>query len=192
VMELLGGVSLVDRFRRGPPLARRDVARIGVELAQTLAVVHEAGLVHRDVKPSNIQLLDSPDRPVVLLDLGLAKAMPGTLLTATRLTRTGHAVGTPAYMAPEQLAGEEDIDARADLWSLGCVLYECASGRRPFAGSTAAEVLRAIVRGPPLAMEDLDEAVGLLVCSMLAPARPDRAPTAHAVAQSLARLLGAG
>jgi eukaryotic-like serine/threonine-protein kinase len=192
VMELLSGVSLAERLRRGPPFATREVARIGLELAQTLAVVHEVGLVHRDVKPSNIQLLDSPDRPVILLDLGLAKAMPGTLLTATRLTRTGHAVGTPAYMAPEQLAGEEDIDARADIWSLGCVLYECASGRRPFAGSTAAEVLRAIVRGPPPAMEDLDEALGLLLRSMLAPGRSDRAKAAHAVAHSLARLAGAG
>jgi serine/threonine-protein kinase len=182
VMELLPGTTLAQA-------EDVDVGLVGLHLARTLAVVHRAGLVHRDVKPANVGLLPDPARPVVLLDLGLAKAMGTTSMT--RITRTGHVVGTPAYMAPEQLAGETAIDGRADLWSLGVILYERLFGARPFAGSTVAEVLRSALRGPPAF--DRSDARSALIHSLLQVDREARPASASEVAAALelnARRLG--
>lgn len=151
VLELLPGESLATRLERTGRLERDEALLVARELGRTLGAVHAAGLVHRDVKPANVFLTGDPSRPVVLLDLGLAKAIDGT--AGTRLTATGHAVGTPSYMAPEQLAGDPTIDGRADVWALGVVLYECLTGKKPFTGRTSAEILKASLRGPP----NLDE-----------------------------------
>jgi serine/threonine-protein kinase len=185
VLELLPGESLATRLARDAHLGRGEALSVARHLATTLATVHAAGLVHRDVKPANVFLTGDPSRPVVLLDLGLAKAIDGT--AGTRLTETGHAVGTPAYMAPEQLAGEPTVDARADLWALGVVLYESLTGRKPFAGRTAAEILRAAVTVSP-DLASLDEALAAILRSLLAPARASRPSSAADLASSLAQV----
>jgi WD40 repeat protein len=144
VMPLLKGESLEDRLRRGPvPLG--EACRIGREIAAGLAAAHATGLIHRDVKPSNTWL--DPDGRVKLLDFGLARPTAA----GENLTALGAIVGTPAYMAPEQARGQA-VDARADLFSLGCVLYQLATGRRPFTGPTVMAILTSLaVDHPPAA-----------------------------------------
>jgi len=168
VMELLVGRPLAKTGARPP----REARRIAWHVANALAEIHRAGLVHRDVKPANIFLLDDSERPVVLLDLGLAKDTSGL---RTKITRTGQTVGTPAYMAPEQLAGDPSIDGRADLWSLGVVLYEMLQGKKPIAGA-------------PLDLSGIDAATAALLRSLLDPDRSARPASAELVAGALARI----
>ena len=133
VMPLLKGESLEDRLRRTPKLSASEAARLGREAAEGLAAAHAVGLVHRDVKPSNLwleRLPDGRDR-VKVLDFGLARPVEN----AEHLTRTDALMGTAGYMAPEQ-ARAEPVDGRADLFSLGCVLYRMCTGLAPFRGDT--------------------------------------------------------
>ena len=126
VMELVGGTTLAELIGRGeidPALVRS----FAIDLADSLAYLHRVGVVHRDVKPSNI-LLDEHGR-ARLADFGIAR-----LVDSTRLTVTGVVMGTPGYVAPEQIEGHECGPA-ADVYSLGLVIIECLTGRRPFAGS---------------------------------------------------------
>jgi serine/threonine-protein kinase len=115
-------------------------------MAEGLLAAHLAGIIHRDIKPSNVFLAARPGARLSakLLDFGVAK-----LLGAPEITRTGAVVGTPAYMAPEQARGEEDIDARADLYGLGAVLYKMVSGRAPFEARDATASLTTLLAGPP-------------------------------------------
>ena len=128
VMALHEGDTLREVLTMGP-LAISEAVRVGAELASALDAAHQAGITHRDVKPANIILARSGG--VKLVDFGLAKL---TDVAAPRLTRTGAVLGTIAYMSPEQLGGES-VDHRADLWSLGVVLYESLAGTPPFMGS---------------------------------------------------------
>jgi Tol biopolymer transport system component len=156
VMELVEGETLAERLTRGAlPLA--DVLRIGGQVADALNRAHRAGVVHRDLKPGNIMLTKTGAK---LLDFGLAAATrpaeAGSSAAAltnmptmtSPLTTHGMIIGTLAYMAPEQLEGKE-TDARADLWSLGCVLYEMATGKRPFEGASQASLITAIMSSMP-------------------------------------------
>jgi serine/threonine protein kinase len=144
-MELHEGRALTERFARGPvPLL--DLVRIGAEIASALGAAHGKRIVHRDVKPANVLL--TVGGQVKLVDFGLAKV--GGTLGGTKLTRTGAVVGTMGYMAPEQLAGEA-VDHRADLWSLGVVLYEGAFGRLPFWGQGLA---RRILMDRPAGLDE--------------------------------------
>lgn len=186
VMERLAGEPLAARLARDERIDPREARFVALHLARTLVAVHAAGLVHRDVKPANVIVIADPSRPVVLLDLGLARAMSGE--ATTRITRTGQAVGTPAYMAPEQLAGETSIDGRADLWSLGVMLHECITGDKPFAGHTLAELLRATLRGPAPAMDGIDPPTRALLRSLLHPEPGARPNSAAEVASALARI----
>jgi serine/threonine-protein kinase len=127
VMDFVPGPSLrlhLDRVRRA---SIGDTLRIAHDMLQALRVAHAEAIVHRDVKPDNIIL--SPDG-AVLVDFGIAKAVAEA--GSDRLTRSGFAVGTSAYMSPEQITGTATLDARSDLYSLGCVLFECLAGRPPF------------------------------------------------------------
>jgi len=159
--ELVEGETLAERLRRGP-LEVPEVLRLGEQMADALGEAHARGIVHRDVKPSNLML--TPDGRLKVLDFGLARrhvwgGEPGASEAET-LSRTtpGLIVGTPAYMAPEQIAGEA-VDARADVYSAGCVLYEFLSGRPPFTGASTAEVLRRSLTESPRPIEQLREDV---------------------------------
>ena len=165
VMELLDGETLHQRLTHGP-LAVASIVETGLALADALAAAHARGIVHRDLKPANIAL--TPRGPKIL-DFGLAKAVEqdvpapspagaGSLLHSEAVTLSGQGpltdpgvtVGTIAYMSPEQLRGEV-LDARTDLFSLGLVLYEMATGRRAFAGATSAVISASILHEAPTA-----------------------------------------
>jgi len=148
VMELLAGETLASRLRRGA-LPEKDALRIGKEIAEALGAAHQHGVVHRDVKPGNVMLTRSG---VKLLDFGLARLQrqpgpPGETVTTTGLGE-GVLAGTLPYMAPEQVRGQA-ADARSDIFALGAVLYEMLSGRRAFAGATAADTMTAILTQGP-------------------------------------------
>jgi len=145
VMPYVKGESLRERIAREGRLPLGDVLRILHDVADALVHAEECGVVHRDIKPENVMLTA---RHAMLVDFGIAKAV--RLARATdALTSVGVSIGTPAYMAPEQVAGDTDTDARADLYSLGVVAYELLTGKPPFSGA-AQEVMRAhLVEEPP-------------------------------------------
>src|SRR5438270_715685 len=155
VMELLDGDTLGDRIARGP-VPMRDVLRYGREIAAAPDRAHRAGVVHRDLKPGNVMITKSGAK---LLDFGLAKGgsieiSPDGATQQKALTQEGTILGTFQYMAPEQLEGIE-ADVRTDIFALGAVLYEMATGRRAFDGKTKTSLIAAIVGGEPKPIRDL-------------------------------------
>jgi tRNA A-37 threonylcarbamoyl transferase component Bud32/anti-sigma factor RsiW len=153
IMELIRGESLRDRIRREPRLDLIDVIRISAQVAQGLAAAHSQGIIHRDVKPGNIMLIDSLPR-VKITDFGLARVA----IEDIEFTSRSLAVGTPAYMSPEQVRGEE-VDTRSDLFSLGCVIYAMITGHSAYFGQTALEVARKIDSFDPPSLDDVDKRV---------------------------------
>src|SRR5262249_13117023 len=139
------GESLVRLLARGP-LPLEQALDLATQIARGLAKAHYHGIVHRDVKPANLFL--TADGVVKILDFGIAK-----LMGEAGPTRRGVLLGTPAYMSPEQTRGEE-VDARADVWSLGVVLYEMLAGRRPFAGGSDEAVIYAVLHQTPAPLGD--------------------------------------
>lgn len=148
VMPLLDGESLAQRLKAQGALELKEVLRIGMQAAEGLAAAHGQGLIHRDVKPANI-LLEMGVERAVLTDFGLARAADDV-----SMTRWGIIAGTPEYMSPEQARGEA-LDGRSDLFSLGCVLYEMATGVSPFRADSTMATLRRIVDDKPAAMTSL-------------------------------------
>jgi serine/threonine-protein kinase len=145
-MELVPGAPLTERLRSGPVPAA-DALALAVEVGEGLACAHSRGIVHRDVKPANVMI--GPDGHVKLIDFGLAKLLePASGETRTDLaTRAGRVVGTPAYMAPEQARGAV-VDARADIFSFGLLLYELLTGQRPFDRESWPDTIAAVLRDP--------------------------------------------
>src|SRR5437773_9964080 len=155
VMELLDGETLGDRLSRGP-LPLPEVLKYGAQIADALGKAHREGVVHRDLKPGNVMLTKGGAK---LLDFGLAKSgghQPAVVdaTEAKPLTKEGTIVGTFQYMAPEQLAGEQP-DARSDIFALGAVLYEMATGKRAFEGKSKTSLIAAIMIGEPKPMSEL-------------------------------------
>ncbi|HEY8130253.1 MAG TPA: serine/threonine-protein kinase, partial [Thermoanaerobaculia bacterium] len=197
VMELLDGESLADRLSKGP-LPLREVLKYGVQIAEALGKAHREGIVHRDLKPGNIMLTKAGAK---LLDFGLAKggAPPSSAESEATvqkpLTAEGYVLGTFQYMAPEQLAGEEP-DARADIFALGAVLYEMATGKRAFEGKTKTSLIAAIVSGDPKPMTELQPltpaALEHVVKKCLAKDREDRWQSASDIAEELRWISEAG
>ncbi|HEU5170435.1 MAG TPA: serine/threonine-protein kinase, partial [Gemmatimonadales bacterium] len=145
VMPFVEGESLRHRLAREGSLCLPDAIRIIRDVAEALSYAHRQGIVHRDIKPENILL---SDRHALVLDFGVAKAIRAAVESA-RLTSEGIALGTPAYMAPEQAAGDRQVDHRADLYALGAVAYEVLAGRPPFPQASPYEVLAAHIADPP-------------------------------------------
>ena len=144
VMPYVEGETLRDRMEREKQLPVEDAVRIGGAIASALDYAHRQGVIHRDIKPANILLHD--DEPLVS-DFGIALAVQEA--GGGRLTETGLSLGTPHYMSPEQATADRDPDARADVYSLGCVMYEMLTGEPPFAGRTAQAVLGKIITATP-------------------------------------------
>jgi hypothetical protein len=179
VMQYVAGESLQARLDRDGPLEVEEVVRIGMQTASGLAAAHAQGLIHRDIKPANLLLEDGLAK-VKITDFGLAR-----MADDVRLTQSGVVAGTPEYMAPEQARGEE-VDHRADLFSLGSVLYACCTGTPPFRGSTAVAVLRRVSDEEPIPVRSLHPEVPAwlesVVMRLLAKDPAARFPSAAGVA----------
>jgi Tol biopolymer transport system component/tRNA A-37 threonylcarbamoyl transferase component Bud32 len=186
IMPFVEGESLRDRLRREKQLPVPDALRIAGEVADALSYAHGRGVIHRDIKPENI-LLESGH--AVVADFGIAQAIDAA--GGERLTETGVAIGTPAYMSPEQVAGEKNLDARSDVYALGCVLYEMLAGQPPFTGPTAESVIHQHMLAAPPAVTQLRPAVSPTVASALqramSKAPADRFPSVAQFAEALAR-----
>jgi hypothetical protein len=192
-MPLLKGMTLEERLRGGAVLPVTEVLRLGRQIALGLAEAHDRGLVHRDVKPANIWI--EPDGRVKLLDFGLARAQVADRDSGEGepLTEPGTLIGTPAYMAPEQARGVP-VDGRADLFSLGCVLYRMCTGKPAFNGGDVLVVLLAIASEDPPPASTVNPAVpkalSQLIRRLLAKDPAQRPASARVVAQRLAALPG--
>jgi serine/threonine-protein kinase len=183
-MPFVEGESLRDRLRRERQLPVDAALRIATEAARALEYAHRHGVIHRDVKPENLLL--TSDGSTLVADFGIARALAGA---DDRLTETGLAVGTPAYMSPEQAAGDKTLDARTDVYSLGAVLYEMLAGEPPFTGPTAQAIIAKRFSGevPRVrkARPSVPEHVDAAVSRALAPVAADRFETVEAFARGL-------
>ncbi|MFZ4578069.1 MAG: protein kinase domain-containing protein [Myxococcota bacterium] len=186
VMEWLDGCGLdVLLARQVPPL--QEALELGQRVASALAVVHRAGLIHRDIKPGNLLLVDNKPARAKLIDFGLVR---GGQLSA--MTQVGVAVGTPGYMAPEQIRGVSAIDWRADLYALGCILFELLTGRRPYGMADSTALLtRVLFEDTPRVSSFFSlvpPALDQLVASLLARSPDERPASATAVMDALAEV----
>jgi serine/threonine protein kinase len=181
VMPNMAGRSLRERLERERQLPLDEALRITREVASALDYAHRHQVVHRDIKPENILLHEGA---AMVADFGIGKALSG----GSSVTQTGMALGTPAYMSPEQAGGETNIDGRSDLYSLGCVLYEMLTGEPPFTGPTAQAVIakRFVSPIPKVrAVRDVPDVIDEAVTRALARTPVDRHPTAAQFAEAL-------
>jgi eukaryotic-like serine/threonine-protein kinase len=186
-MPYVEGETLRDRLRREGQLPVADAVRIAREAAQALQYAHIHGVVHRDVKPENLLL--TADGSTLVADFGVARALEGGGGETNTLTEPGVAVGTPAYMSPEQASGERQVDARSDVYALGSVLYEMLAGEPPFTGKSVQAVLskRLATAAPPVSVlrDGISPALSAVVATSLERSPADRYPTAAAFASAL-------
>ena len=173
VMPFVAGESLRDRLTREKQLPIPDALRIAGEVAAALDYAHRHGIIHRDIKPENILLHDGS---ALVADFGIALAASAG--GATRMTETGMSLGTPTYMSPEQAMGERTLDARTDVYALGCVLYEMLTGEPPFTGPTAQSIVAKVMTENPVSPRarrgTIPEAVDDAVMTALAKLPADR------------------
>jgi hypothetical protein len=186
-MEWLEGESLVQRLSR-QPLDVAETLAMFLRIAESLDAAHQRGIIHRDLKPSNLFLRSGRPEDVVILDFGLARhVFPSQALTLGPVL-----LGTPGYMAPEQVSSRMDITPGADIFALGCVLYECLTGRQPFMAPILQEVLAKILLAEPPPLRDLREELPaswqMLVNAMLAKDAKQRLPDARSLLAALSAL----
>ena len=188
LMEYMPGGSLKDMIEKEGALPIEQAISYVSQIAYALALAHRNGVIHRDIKPDNI--LFSADGVPKLADLGIAKFLSDT--QNSTLTMKGHILGTPAYMAPEQMMDSHHIDARADIYSLGVVLYEMLTGKKPNAGSTLMGLLTKAIKGEPLPdvrkmRPEVSTSVAYVLSLMCAPKPEDRPMSTSVVADLLSR-----
>jgi len=183
VMDWLEGLDLADRLALGT-LSLSETITLGVIVAGALGFAHARGIVHRDLKPSNVYLVGGRIDQAMVVDFGLARQS-----AATRVTRTGVLMGTPGYMAPEQARGADSVDARADVFSLGVLLFECLTGQIPFAANHLPAILAKILfENPPHVRDrrtDVPEALDELITQMLSKEPEDRPADGRAIVDAL-------
>ncbi|HEY4241328.1 MAG TPA: serine/threonine-protein kinase [Kofleriaceae bacterium] len=157
VMEFLEGESLAECLQRETKLPEQRIIWIAAQAASALAAAHEKGVVHRDIKPENLFLQKRKDRDFVkVVDFGISKSLRVSEDDdQPRLTQTGMVLGTPLYMSPEQARGDEELDARVDIYALGVILYEAAAGRVPFSGTNYLSVISQVLNEEPPPLRDL-------------------------------------
>lgn len=186
VMEFVAGMTLQQKLDQEGPLPVKEILRIGLQIAEGLAAAHKQGLVHRDIKPSNI-LLENGVQRVKITDFGLARAVDDA-----SLTQSGVIAGTPQYMAPEQAAGEA-VDHRADLFSLGSVLYTMCTGHAPFRASGNMAVMRRVVEDTPRPIReinpDIADWLAAIIARLHAKKKEDRFQSAREVADLMGQCL---
>ncbi|MGE4145577.1 MAG: protein kinase [Planctomycetota bacterium] len=184
VLDLVSGGSLAERVRARGPLAPAAARRLGLELCDALAYLHERDLLHRDLKPQNV-LLDAEGR-ARLTDFGLVRLRGSLTLTAT-----GELLGTPAYMPPEQVQDSRSVDARADVYALGAVLYEALAGHPPFRGASTLAVLHAVLEEAPAPLEQVAPGCPPALARAVARAMAKEPAARPASARALGALLAA-
>ena len=185
VMPYVEGESLRQRLERERQLPLEDALRVARAVAAALDYAHRQKIIHRDIKPENVMLHDGE---AMVTDFGIAKAV--TAAGADGLTQTGTTVGTPVYMSPEQAAGEDDLDGRSDIYSLGAILFEMLGGVAPFTGPTVQAIMAKLFTEPAPSLRDFREEtpdwLEQTVQKALAKAPADRFETASQMAQALA------
>jgi eukaryotic-like serine/threonine-protein kinase len=193
VMELLDGESLAERLARVRRLRAPVVAQIITQIARALSRAHDAGLIHRDLKPDNILIVRNDDEEIVkVLDFGIAKWMAGTPGHSGG-TLQGQMLGTPAYMSPEHFANSSHIDHRADLWSLGVIAFECMVGVRPFQGETLVSLALSVCSGKfsmASSLAEVPEGFDSWFGRAVSQDPADRFPSARVMAEELRGLCG--
>jgi len=187
VMDYVSGGTLSERIADSGRIGMREAVDIVVQLADVLEVAHRAGVVHRDIKPDNIMF--GADGTPKLADLGVAKFSHSGTQTTT-LTSTGAMIGTPAYMSPEQMMNSHAVDGRADIYSLGLVLYEMLAGERPNHDSTVVELLAKAVNGEEMPdirsiRPEVSAALAYVISRMVSSKPDDRPPSVATVAELL-------
>ncbi len=191
VMPYVEGESLADRVERETQLPIDEALQIGREVASALAYAHDHGIIHRDIKPDNIMLTGGH---AVVMDFGIGRAVSEA--GGEKLTQTGMSVGTPAYMSPEQSAGEANIDGRTDIYALGCVLYELLVGEAPYTGPTAQSIIAKRFADPvPSARrirETISPEIDAVVKKAMAKIPADRFSKAQQLADALSVPTGSG
>jgi len=187
VMEHVGGLSLSEKLNQGP-LEIETAVTLASQIAEGLSIAHQSGIVHRDVKPSNMMLTE--DGRIKILDFGLAKLTGGI-----DITKAGSTIGTAAYMSPEQARGEE-VDHRTDIWSVGVVLYEMLTGKRPFVAEYDAALAYSILNTEPESVSSIRTGVKpeleQIINRAMAKGFDERYPTMEALFEDLRTLSGSG
>lgn len=194
VMELLQGMTLAKRIKMRGPVPEGEAAAMLRGVCSGLAAAHDKGIIHRDLKPDNLFLIEDRDSPsgerIKILDFGIAKLTE--IGSAHEATKTGAVMGTPTYMSPEQCKGSGTVDARADLYSLGCIFYQLLTGRPPFAMHGAGEVIGMHLYVQPVPPSRVQLGISAdtdtLVMAMLSKDPAGRPQTARDLAQALAGL----
>lgn len=176
VMEFIDGKTVYDLLAEGKPMREKEALHMMIQCAKALLHAHEQGLIHRDVKPKNLMLTKSAD--VKLADMGLAREVDDF---ATATAEAGRAYGTPYYISPEQIRGEINIDARADIYGLGATFYHMVTGKVPFDGTTPSAVMHKHLKEPLIPPDHLNPSltagVGEIIEVMMAKDRTDRYPS---------------